>query len=151
MKAAHHCKYAKWKAAYLHKCLKTGETPVPGPAGGDDYTGEAEGGAAPYPPYPTNTQQPPGYPTSTQQPPYPTNTAGLPGQFPSHPFTPNQPTYPMPPGQPSIHQVVLCLPFLLVFLFRCFHRHLIYFQSSEEKNVNCRGLSTQWGGTGGGG
>ncbi|ESP03130.1 hypothetical protein LOTGIDRAFT_137913 [Lottia gigantea] len=24
-------KYAKWKAAYIHKCLKNGETPVPGP------------------------------------------------------------------------------------------------------------------------
>ncbi|OWA50538.1 Vacuolar protein sorting-associated protein VTA1-like protein [Hypsibius exemplaris] len=27
-------KYAKWKAAYLHNCLKNGETPVPGPVGG---------------------------------------------------------------------------------------------------------------------
>lgn len=25
-------KYAKWKAAYIHNCLKAGETPVPGPA-----------------------------------------------------------------------------------------------------------------------
>jgi len=24
-------KYAKWKAAYIHNCLKSGETPVPGP------------------------------------------------------------------------------------------------------------------------
>lgn len=24
-------KYAKWKAAYIHKCLQTGETPVAGP------------------------------------------------------------------------------------------------------------------------
>ncbi|KAL8588184.1 hypothetical protein ACOMHN_063580 [Nucella lapillus] len=24
-------KYAKWKAAYIHKCLKNGETPMPGP------------------------------------------------------------------------------------------------------------------------
>ena len=24
-------KYAKWKAAYIHKCLKNGETPLPGP------------------------------------------------------------------------------------------------------------------------
>lgn len=23
-------KYAKWKAAYIHNCLKNGETPVPG-------------------------------------------------------------------------------------------------------------------------
>lgn len=24
-------KYAKYKAAYIHRCLKSGETPVPGP------------------------------------------------------------------------------------------------------------------------
>lgn len=24
-------KYAKWKAAYIHNCLKNGETPLPGP------------------------------------------------------------------------------------------------------------------------
>lgn len=29
-------KYAKWKAAYINKCLKNGETPVPGPAGQED-------------------------------------------------------------------------------------------------------------------
>lgn len=28
--AAQNCKYAKWKAAYIHNCLKNGETPVPG-------------------------------------------------------------------------------------------------------------------------
>jgi hypothetical protein len=26
----HHRDYAKWKAAYIHNCLKNGETPVPG-------------------------------------------------------------------------------------------------------------------------
>ncbi|XP_064609842.1 vacuolar protein sorting-associated protein VTA1 homolog [Liolophura sinensis] len=29
-------KYAKWKATYIHKCLQSGEQPVPGPVGGDD-------------------------------------------------------------------------------------------------------------------
>lgn len=29
-------KYAKWKAAYIHNCLKSGETPVPGPPLGFD-------------------------------------------------------------------------------------------------------------------
>lgn len=29
--AAQNKKYAKWKAAYIHNCLKNGETPVPGP------------------------------------------------------------------------------------------------------------------------
>lgn len=35
---AHARKYAKWKAAYIHNCLKNGETPIPGPAA----TGEEE-------------------------------------------------------------------------------------------------------------
>ncbi len=30
----HHRDYAKWKAAYIHNCLKNGQTPVPGPADG---------------------------------------------------------------------------------------------------------------------
>ena len=37
---AHHRKYAKWKAAYIHNCLKNGEIPVPGPAGEEDEIAE---------------------------------------------------------------------------------------------------------------
>ena len=34
---SHHKKYAKWKAAYIHNCLKNGETPIAGPmATGED-------------------------------------------------------------------------------------------------------------------
>jgi len=33
---AHARKYSKWKAAYIHNCLKRGEQPVPGPIGGED-------------------------------------------------------------------------------------------------------------------
>ncbi|KAF2351163.1 hypothetical protein FHG87_018081 [Trinorchestia longiramus] len=29
-------KYAKWKATYIHNCLKQGQTPTPGPIGGDE-------------------------------------------------------------------------------------------------------------------
>jgi vacuolar protein sorting-associated protein VTA1 len=29
-------KYAKWKASYIHNCLKSGETPIPGPMGGEN-------------------------------------------------------------------------------------------------------------------
>ncbi len=29
-------KYAKWKAIYISKCLKNGETPIPGPVAGTD-------------------------------------------------------------------------------------------------------------------
>lgn len=39
-------KYAKWKATYIHNCLKNGETPVPGPIdnpeGGEENTGGLE-------------------------------------------------------------------------------------------------------------
>ena len=42
----HHRDYAKWKAAYIHNCLKNGETPVAGPLEGaperDDEEGESQ-------------------------------------------------------------------------------------------------------------
>jgi len=44
----HHRKYAKWKAAYIHNCLKNGETPLPGPLTSEDedpYLEGATGGA----------------------------------------------------------------------------------------------------------
>ncbi|XP_043673069.1 vacuolar protein sorting-associated protein VTA1 homolog isoform X2 [Vespula pensylvanica] len=34
--AAQNRKYAKWKATYLHNCIKNGETPVPGPIKNED-------------------------------------------------------------------------------------------------------------------
>lgn len=34
-------KYAKWKAAYIHNCLKNGETPVPGPLEEEGGLGDA--------------------------------------------------------------------------------------------------------------
>jgi len=50
---AHARKYSKWKAAYIHNCLKNGETPVPGPVGNDEEGNDedeavigAEGGGA---------------------------------------------------------------------------------------------------------
>jgi vacuolar protein sorting-associated protein VTA1 len=36
-------KYAKWKAAYIHNCLKNGETPIPGPP---QEEGELDGGSS---------------------------------------------------------------------------------------------------------
>ncbi|CAM9163875.1 unnamed protein product, partial [Lampetra fluviatilis] len=33
-----HRKYARWKAAHIHTCLKNGETPTPGPLPGDSLT-----------------------------------------------------------------------------------------------------------------
>ena len=41
---AHARKYSKWKAAYIHNCLKRGEVPVPGPMGGEeDLEGDGAG------------------------------------------------------------------------------------------------------------
>lgn len=92
---AHHQKYAKWKAAYIHKCLKNGETPVPGPAGGDDEgVHEEEGESTPYPPT-DNNQQPPGYPAQ------PTDFTG---QYPPQPYPSNQMPYPIPSTQPATYQ-----------------------------------------------
>jgi len=34
-------KYAKWKAAYIHNCLKNGETPISGPLPDDEESDEA--------------------------------------------------------------------------------------------------------------
>lgn len=40
---AHYRKYAKMKAAYIHNCLKTGETPIAGPLANDDDDEDNEG------------------------------------------------------------------------------------------------------------
>lgn len=42
---AQHRKYARWKAAYIHNCLKNGETPQPGPIG---LEGESFGTCFPF-------------------------------------------------------------------------------------------------------
>nr|XP_061806930.1 vacuolar protein sorting-associated protein VTA1 homolog [Nerophis lumbriciformis] len=38
-----HRKYARWKATYIHNCLKSGETPQSGPVGMEDLDQEADG------------------------------------------------------------------------------------------------------------
>lgn len=44
--ALHNRKYAKYKAAYIHNCLKNGETPIPGPFPDDEESSEPGGDAA---------------------------------------------------------------------------------------------------------
>lgn len=44
--ALHNRKYAKYKAAYIHNCLKNGETPIPGPFPDDEDSSELGGEAA---------------------------------------------------------------------------------------------------------
>lgn len=38
--AAHYRKYSKMKAAYIHNCLKNGQTPVAGPLGDEEASNE---------------------------------------------------------------------------------------------------------------
>jgi vacuolar protein sorting-associated protein VTA1 len=67
----HARKYSKWKAAYIHNCLKNGETPIPGPVGGDSEEKETnEGGAGGWAQPPSNVDQvQPNLPSSTVVPP----------------------------------------------------------------------------------
>lgn len=119
-------KYAKWKASYIHNCLKNGETPVPGPMKSEDDedgeldnelqdlvagpSGGAGGGSNP-------PEQPPAAAAGPSQPPYPTmgfNNFPSPGgnpQIPSGPpsgptnFYTNDPFSnvkpPTPPSEPE--------------------------------------------------
>lgn len=68
-----HRKYAKWKAAYIHNCLKNGETPQAGPIAmeGEEYDDEygAEGGYSMQPPQDPPQSQPSFRGHPTDQPP----------------------------------------------------------------------------------
>jgi len=71
----HARKYSKWKAAYIHNCLKKGEQPIPGPVGGDtegdDDANEASGGGWTQPQAPPSNvnQVQPNLPESSVVPP----------------------------------------------------------------------------------
>lgn len=100
-------KYAKWKAAYIHNCLKNGETPHAGPLPneGEDELGDFASGGQPGPPpssdFGWNTppvQQPP---SPFQQPPQ--------GPY-QQPYQPPAPTYNYQPEAPGSNS---SLPFHL--------------------------------------
>merc|ERR1719319_1153768 len=94
---AHHQKYAKWKAAYIHNCLKSGETPIPGPmATGED---EEEGGNQEEDNQEDNQQPPPQQPTY-QPPQQPTSQPPPPTQQPRQPVQPTRPYVPPFQGGP---------------------------------------------------
>ncbi|XP_046688818.1 vacuolar protein sorting-associated protein VTA1 homolog [Homalodisca vitripennis] len=90
------CKYAKWKAAYIHNCLRNGEIPVPGPVGGD------EGGVAPG----SSASQPNiGFEDYHHSGPTPSDSSHSDPssnfQFPTPPSVPSSANFPTPPGAPS--------------------------------------------------
>lgn len=106
-------KYAKWKAAYIHNCLKNGETPQAGPLQGEGENEWPEEGAVggspvpnsaggwntapvqPYPPLqPTQPQYQPLQPTQYQPDPQaPSSNTGLPFHLPDPPREP-EPKHP---------------------------------------------------------
>ncbi|XP_068932980.1 vacuolar protein sorting-associated protein VTA1 homolog isoform X2 [Petaurus breviceps papuanus] len=52
-----HRKYARWKATYIHNCLKNGETPQAGPVGMDEESNDEENEEAGTSPQPTHPPQ----------------------------------------------------------------------------------------------
>lgn len=112
-------KYAKWKAAYIHNCLKNGETPVPGPLQSEDGTANEDGdstsgttsdgqpAASPNPTFgftssPTDT--PPAVPTSFGGGGLPDPNAALraASQLPPVPYTPEPNPGGFVPYDPSL-------------------------------------------------
>ncbi|XP_066991003.2 vacuolar protein sorting-associated protein VTA1 homolog [Anabrus simplex] len=109
-------KYSKWKAAYIHNCLKNGETPIPGPVE-DDTENENEENAAGFIPAGGSSSAPfnfgfvqPQAPSGMDQPPpsayVPPNPAHTPvAPFASQPIIPTTPNYESPaafvPAVPS--------------------------------------------------
>ncbi|XP_065178493.1 vacuolar protein sorting-associated protein VTA1 homolog [Sycon ciliatum] len=110
-------KYAKWKAAYISRCLKDGQTPIAGPVGGDEGDDDNAAAAAGGPPLAGAAAAQPGYPPQQAQSGYPPQQGGTGGfggfdvNAATHPGDPNaipgfvQPMNPMasfvPPTNPA--------------------------------------------------
>lgn len=98
-------KYAKWKAAYIHNCLKNGERPLPGPPtvlGDSDDDEEEEESATPGPaPKDPITNEPPN-PSISPLAPFnpPPSIPNNPAEG-SVPFMPQLPIIPQPAVTPQ--------------------------------------------------
>lgn len=110
-------KYAKWKAAYIHKCLRNGETPIAGPLPegdeeGDDIPQPSTSGGATAGPSPYNAP-PPSHPSPPSGGGYPPGAGSYapPGnQYPqggaqSWPQTPPRAAHQPPPQPPQAASV----------------------------------------------
>lgn len=100
-------KYAKWKAAYIHRCLKEGETPIPGPmpGGEEGEDGEGEEGGAGASGYNPTPQPPPptmGFTATGYDPIPPPEAYNPPGpQGGGSPVDINPDQLPTPPSEPT--------------------------------------------------
>ncbi|KAG9484085.1 hypothetical protein GDO78_009799 [Eleutherodactylus coqui] len=107
-----HRKYARWKATYIHNCLKNGETPQSGPVGfeGEDYYEDDEGPSCASiepPERSSSTYQPGNMPTSNytsiQIPPGAHAPANTPAEVPhSTGEASNAVAHPSPQNIPSV-------------------------------------------------
>ncbi|XP_067134634.1 vacuolar protein sorting-associated protein VTA1 homolog [Centruroides vittatus] len=117
--ATHNRKYAKWKATYIHNCLKNGETPIPGPANqdSDEFSEDTQEQSWNNPStsewnQPTNYVSPPALPTPNSGVPNSLLTPA-PGVH-APPSTPSGSTLPSPSGGSSYtptktpNGIVLC-------------------------------------------
>lgn len=94
-------KYAKWKATYIHNCLKNGETPIPGPMAGEgddefnEFMNAAAGGGVP-------TDEPgPGPSMGFNLPPAPSASSSAPQDYGIDAFDPLTLRAPSPPKDPE--------------------------------------------------
>ncbi|XP_023696732.1 vacuolar protein sorting-associated protein VTA1 homolog [Paramormyrops kingsleyae] len=109
-----HRKYARWKATYIHNCLKNGETPQAGPIAmeGEAYDDDfgIEGGAQSMPPNsPPHTQPsmpPPAGFTNIQIPPGAHAPANTPAEVPPPAGEPVKPV-PVPRTIPAVDPSLL--------------------------------------------
>lgn len=101
---AANCKYAKWKAAYIHNCLKNGETPIPGPLKNDESNEDTSNTSSIKEDPSSSNTPPPGFgfqfePSGTTTTlPDPPNTLNFGGPSPAVPPPLSMPN-PAPTGQ----------------------------------------------------
>lgn len=129
-------KYAKYKAAYIHTCLKNGETPIPGPP--NENEGESDDNNAvvgPSNPGEDENITPPQAPENQPEPSTPDHNENSPIEFKPHPTEING-TYgwirPAPPFPSTNHFDFQNNPIQLIN----FHRHRLTQKSRIQAAFN---------------
>lgn len=114
-----HRKYARWKAAYIHNCLKNGETPQAGPVGIDednDLEEHEDPGAASLPTQPPQPSSPSIYDpsnlpsgsyTGIQIPPGAHAPANTPAEVTNSAGVTSDPVQPTPQTVPAVDPALL--------------------------------------------
>ncbi|XP_029800301.1 vacuolar protein sorting-associated protein VTA1 homolog isoform X2 [Suricata suricatta] len=103
-----HRKYARWKATYIHNCLKNGETPQAGPVGieeDNDVEDTEDAGAAPLPTPPppaSSSASDPGSFSGVQIPPGAHAPANTPAEVPPSAGVTSNTIQPTPQTIPAI-------------------------------------------------